>query len=121
MKKKILFIIGLVLILIGSLMSFITYKLKNNATYYSEVYHGRGNHDIFIPLHSYLESECCFTAATFYNLKSKKKLESEINNYLKDFEHFEDETTYGYRKGNLFIQSYIVEDKGLYRKIVITY
>lgn len=120
MKKKVLIIIGIVLILIGSLLSLITYKLKNNATFYSEVYHGRG-HDIFIPLHSYLESECCFTAATFYSLRSKKELESEINNYLKDFEYFNDESTYGYRKGNLFIQSYVVEDKGLYRKIIITY
>ena len=120
MKKRLL-IIGSILIIIICLSVFIVIKLKNNATFYSEVYHGRGGHDIFIPKYSYLESECCFTAANFYSLRSKKTLEKEINNYLKDFEYFDDESTYGYRKGNLFIQSYEVINKGLYRKIVITY
>ena len=40
---------------------------------------------------------------------------------MKDFEYFEDESTYGYKKGKLFIQSYQVGDEGLYRKIYITY
>ena len=117
MKKKLLIILVFIIV---SLIILVLFKLKNNATFYSEIYHGRG-HDIFIPKYSYLESECCFTAATFYSLRSKKDLEKEINNYLKDFDYYEDDSYYGYRKGNLYIQSYIVEDKTLYRKIVITY
>ena len=120
MKKKIIILI-IILVVIISITSFILIKLHNNSTFYSEVYHGRGGHDIFIPKYSYLESECCFTAANFYSFRSKKELEKEINNYLKDFEYFDDENTYGYRKGNLFIQSYEVIDKILYRKIIITY
>ena len=61
------------------------------------------------------------TAAVFHSLKSKKSLKKEIDNYMKDFEYFEDETAYGYKKGDLFIQKYEVIDKGLYRKIIITY
>ncbi len=120
MKKKTFIILLSLILFICMMILFVSYKLNNNATFYSEIYHGRG-HDIFIPKYSYLESECCFTAATFYSLKSKKKLESEINNYLKDFDYYEDESYHGYRKDNLYIQSYIVEDKKLFRKIVITY
>ena len=120
MKKKIIILICILIIVVG-IVSFVLVKLHNNSTFYSEVYHGRGGHDIFIPKYSYLESECCVTAANFYSFRSKKELDKEINNYLKDFEYFNDESTYGYRKGNLFIQSYEVIDKTLYRKIVITY
>ena len=116
MKKKLIIIISLILIIIVSIFGIIKYKLKTNATYYSEIYHGRG-HDIYIPLHSYLKEECCMTAAVFYSMRSKEDLESEIDKYLSDFNKLE----YGYRKDNLYIQSYIVEDKGLYRQIVITY
>ena len=48
-------------------------------------------------------------------------LKKQIDNYMKDFEYFEDESTYGYKKGDLFIQSYEVANEGLYRKIYITY
>ena len=116
MKKKLLIIISLVILIILSLLLFREYKLKTNSTYYYEVYHGRG-HDIFIPAHSYLESECCMTVASFYSFRSKKELQKEIDNYLKDFKKYDN----GYRKDNLYIQSYIVEDKGLYRMIYITY
>ena len=40
---------------------------------------------------------------------------------MKDFKYFEDLTTYGYKNGNLFIQSYEVTDRGLFRKKYITY
>ena len=40
---------------------------------------------------------------------------------MSDFEYFEDDSTYGYKKDDLFIQSYNVIDNGLYRKIVIIY
>lgn len=116
MKKKLFILFG-VFILIGfSLYTVVIYKLKNNSTYNSNIYHGRG-HDIYIPLHSYLKEECCMTVASFYNLKSKEELEKDIQNYLKDFIVYE----HGYRKGNLYISNYEVEDKGLYRIIYITY
>ena len=44
-----------------------------------------------------------------------------LDDYMQDFEYFEDESTYGYKKGDLFIQSYNVANEGLYRKIYITY
>ena len=61
------------------------------------------------------------TCASFKSLKSENSLKEEINNYMKDFEYFEDETTYGYKKGNLFIQSYEVRNEGLFRSIYIIY
>ena len=61
------------------------------------------------------------TAATFYSLKTKRQLKREIDNYLKNFKYFESDETYGYEKDNLFIQSYEVIDKGMYRKVIITY
>ena len=30
------------------------------------------------------------TAASFYSLRSEKELKKEIDNYMKDFEYFED-------------------------------
>lgn len=101
-------------------MIFVSNLLRNNPTYYSEVYHGR-EYDIFIPKHSYFDSECCMTAATFYSLRTKSSLQKEIDNYLKDFEFFENDSTYGYRKDNIFIQKYEVEEHILYRKIIIVY
>lgn len=76
---------------------------------------------MFIPKYSYFKSDCCMYAAIFQSLKTKKDLEKEINDYMKDFEYFEDEHTYGYRNGDIFIQKYEVQDLGLYRKIVIVY
>ena len=61
------------------------------------------------------------TAASFYSLRNEKELKKEIDNYMKDFEYFEDGTTYGYKKDDLFIQNYEVVNLGLYRKIIITY
>ncbi len=116
MKKKsiILIIIGLIIIIIGMF-------LFSNKTFFKTTYIGTNNKEIFIPRYSYFDRECCFTAATFYSLKSEKQLKKEISNYLKEFEYFSDDTTYGFKKDNLFIQSYVVENHGLYRKIIITY
>lgn len=61
------------------------------------------------------------TAAIFYSFKFEKDLTKEIEDYMSDFEYFDDDTTYWYRKGDLFIQEYKVLNNGLYRKIVITY
>jgi len=54
-------------------------------------------------------------------LRSEESLKKEIDNYMKDFKYFEDESTYGYKKEKLFIQNYEVINNGLYRKIIITY
>ena len=40
---------------------------------------------------------------------------------MNKFTYFENDETYGYKKGNMFIQSYTVEENIFYRKIIITY
>lgn len=117
-KKKIIIItLVVIVVLIGILLGV----LVSNKTFFKNTYTGTQGQEIFIPKYSYFKNECCMTAATFYSFKSEKQLKKEIDNYMKDFEHFEDETTYGYRKDDLFIQNYEVINKGIIRKIVITY
>ena len=116
MKKIKILISILVIILIT-----ISILLTTNKTFFHNTYIGIDNQKIFIPKYSYFKDECCMTAATFYSLKSEKQLNKEISNYLKDFKYFEDNTTYGYKKGKLFIQEYKVINKILFREIIITY
>lgn len=118
MKNKIIMLVGILLILI---CFGITILLFNNKTFFSNSYIGLNNKEIFIPKYSYFNREAGMVVASFYSLKSKNNLDKEISNYIEDFEYFENEHTFGYMKGDLFIQSYTVEDKGLYRKIYITY
>ncbi len=118
MKKKIAIIILTILTILLISMFLI---LRGNKTFFKNNYIGVQNQNIFIPKYSYFKDECCMTAAIFYSLKSEKTLKNEIDNYMKDFRYFEDNTTYGYKKGNLFIQSYEVEQHLLYRKIIIVY
>ena len=118
MKKKAILIITSIFVII---LIIITFLLVTNKTFLKNTYIGTNNQKIFIPKYSYFKDECCMTAATFYSLRSEKQLNKEINNYLKDFKYFEDETTYGYQKDKLFIQEYKVINKRLYRKIIITY
>lgn len=115
MLKKVLFIIGLVFV------SLIFIILLNNKTFFKTTYIGIDNQEIFIPRYSFFKREAGMTVATFYSLKSEKTLKKEIENYMKDFEYFNDESTYGYIKEDLFIQSYEVSNEGLYRKIYIMY
>lgn len=116
-NKYIYIIVGLVL----ALLLIILIPLLINKTFLKEKYIGIQGQEIFIPKYSYFKKECCMTAAFFYSLRQKKDLQNEIDKYMEDFEYFTDESTYGYRKNDLFIQSYEVIDVGLYRKIVITY
>lgn len=113
-KKVIIFLVLLVLVIQIAALAI-------NKTFFKTTYIGVNDEEIFIPRFSYFKSECCMTAATFYSLKTKGRLKREIKNYLKDFEYFESDETYGYQKGDLFIQSYEVVDKLFYRKIIITY
>ena len=92
-----------------------------NKTFFKTTYIGVNKQEIFIPKYSYFKDESGMTIATFYSLKSEKKLRKEINNYMSDFEYFENDSTYGYRKDDLIIQSYEVVDNGLFRKIFIVY
>lgn len=115
-KKHYIFIeIIAIIIVIGLIL------LYNNKTFFKDKYIGVDGQEIFIPRYSYFDKECCMTAATFYSIRSEKQLKKEINNYLKDFKYFEDDTTYGYKKGQLFIQDYKVVNKKIYRQIIITY
>ena len=124
MKKKkwvIISCIAFIILIITISLLIVNSLLVNNKTFYKTTYIGIDNQEFFIPKYSYFKKECCMTAATFYSLRSKKDLEKEINDYMKDFEYFEDEHTYGYMKGDLFIQNYEVTDHRLYREIIITY
>lgn len=116
--KKVILIFSSLLIIFLFVLSFI---LMINKTFYKTKYVTINNNEIFIPRFSYFDSECCMTSATFYSLKSKHLLDTEISEYLKNFKYFENENTYGYIKGNIFIQSYDVIDLGFYRKIILTY
>ena len=118
MKKKIIIII---ILLLTVLLISLFLVLRTNKTFFKTTYIGVENQKIFIPKYSYFDNECCMTAAVFYSLKSEKQLKKEINNYMKDFKYFSDEHTYGYKKGDLFIQEYSVQDNFFYRTIVITY
>lgn len=115
MIKKVLISIGIILILCMFVM------LLTNKTFFKTTYIGIHNQEIFIPRFSFFKREAGMTVASFYSLKSERALRSEINDYMQDFEYFEDESTYGYKNGDLFIQSYNVANEGLYRKIYITY
>jgi uncharacterized membrane protein YqiK len=117
MKKKYIMFFLIIIFLIICIL----FKLITNKTFFKTKYIGVDSQEIFIPKYSYFKEECCMTAASFYSLRSEKELKKEIDNYMKDFEYFDDETTYGYRKDGLFIQKYEVVNKGLYRKIIITY
>ena len=115
MKNKVLVIVSII-IAIGVFII-----LLNNKTFFKTTYIGINDQEIFIPRFSFFKREAGMTVASFYSLKSEKTLQREIDNYMKDFEYFEDESTYGYKKGELFIQSYEVANEGVYRKIYITY
>lgn len=115
MKKKVLLIISI----IAAISIFII--LLSNKTFFKTTYIGIDDQEIFIPRYSFFKREAGMTVASFYSLKSEKTLKKKIDNYMKDFEYFEDESTYGYKNGDLFIQSYTVANEGLYRKIYITY
>lgn len=118
-NKKIIFgiIISIVLIVIICFFSI----LLTNKTFFKNTYIGVQDQEIFIPKYSFFKKESGMTAAVFYSLKSEKELKKEIDNYMSDFKYFTDDTTYGYKKGDLFIQTYEVVNNGLYREIVIVY
>lgn len=115
MIKKVLIIIGIILVVCVFII------LLTNKTFFKTTYIGVHEQEIFIPRFSFFKREAGMTVASFYSLKSERVLKSEIDDYMQEFEYLEDESTYGYKKGNLFIQSYNVADEGLYRKIYITY
>lgn len=129
MKKEVRVIIILILISAVWIVAC-SIPLFTNKTFFKTIYIGVNNQEIFIPRFSYFEDESGMFVASFKSLKSKKQLDEEIENYMKDFEYFDDFKdgqsdkdiiTYGYRKGDLFIQSYTVVDEIFYRRIFITY
>ena len=130
MKKKLVYVIIFIIIMIIILGINLYARLSTNKTFFKNTYIGVQNQEIFIPRYSFFENESGMTVASFKSLKSKKTLEKEIENYMKDFEYFndfedgktdQDRVTFGYRKGNLFIQSYTVVDEIAFRRIFITY
>ncbi len=120
MKKRKIILISILSIVI-IIISFAFVLLFTNKTFFRTTYIGVHGQEIFIPKYSYFKDECCMTGASFYSLRTEKSLKKEISNYMSNFEYFEDDSTHGYKKGDLFIQSYDVIDNGLYREIVIVY
>lgn len=118
MKKKFIMILCAFILI---LFVLIGYFLITNKTFLKDSYLRVDQKEMFIPKYSYFKEECCMTTATFYSLRSKKNLDSEITHYVDDFVYFEDDTTYGYQKNDLFIQSFQVEDHFFYREIIIVY
>ena len=118
MKNKKIIIMTIVLTI---LILIIFGTLLNNKTFFKDKYIGMQGQEIYVPRHSFFKQECCMTVAEFHSLRSKKYLKRQIDNYMNEFEYFEDGQTYGYKKGDLFIQNYTVVNKGLYRIIYITY
>lgn len=118
MSRRIFFIIMNITLLLFFILSYLLYT---NKTFFKTTYKGMNNQEMFIPQYSYFKEDCCMYCATFYSLRTQNDLENEINHYLKDFDYFENDETYGYKKDKLFIQEYKVEDEGLYRIIYIVY
>lgn len=117
-KSKLLIII---INIILCLLLILGYLLYTNKTFFKTNYVGANHQEIFIPQYSYFKKSCCMYVAIFYSLRNKDDLQNEINDYLKDFDYFKNNETYGYQKDELFIYEYTVEDKGLYRIITIVY
>lgn len=115
-KKRWILFFGVLLVVLASV-----FPLFCNKTFFHTTYRGIGGEEFFVPRFSYFHEECCMTMATFFSLRSKESLEKEINDYLEGFTKFRDESTYGYRKDDLFLQSYEVIDHVLYRSIHLTY
>lgn len=118
MKKKKIIIITVIFTIIVLIVFGI---LLTNKTFFKDKYIGMQGQEIYIPRYSFFKQECCMTVAEFHSIRSEKYLKKQIDKYMSEFEYFEDGQTYGYKKGDLFIQNYKVVNKGLYRIIYITY
>ena len=118
MKNKKIIILAIVLTV---LMAIVLGNLITNKTFFKDKYIGIQGQEIYIPKYSFFKQECCMTVAEFHSLRSEKYLKKQIDKYMSEFEYFDDEHTYGYKKGDLFVQDYKVVNKGLYRVIYITY
>ena len=116
-KTIVLTIGGILLIIIIGIIIF----LSGNETFFKNKYIGVTNKEIFVPRFSYFKVDSGMYTAEFHSLKSKKALEKEISNYLETLSYYVDTETSGYRKDDLVIYSYTVEDKGWYREILISY
>lgn len=108
------------LLLLLFVVTFST-ALITNKTFFKDTYIGVQDQEIYVPKYSFFHKESGATVATFYSLKSEKQLEKEINEYMKEFDHYNTGSWSGYKKDDLYIQRYDVVDKGLYRVISITY
>ena len=116
-KKIVLIVCGIIL----AILICITIFLASNETFFKTKYIGVTNKEIFVPRFSYFYVDSGMHTAEFKSLKSKKTLEQEISNYLETLSYFVDAEASGYKKDDLTIYSYTVDDKGWYRQILVTY
>ena len=115
-KKMILIILGVIIVILLGITIF----LAQNKTFFKTKYIGVTSKEIYVPRFSYFKEESNSTVK-LNSLKSTKTLEHEISDYLETLSYYVDIETSGYKKGDLVIHSYKVEDKGWYRQIIIKY
>lgn len=116
-KEIVLIVCGVILVILLGIIIF----LASNETFFKTKYIGVTNKEIFVPRFSYFYVDSGMHTAEFKSLKSKKTLEKEISNYLETLSYFVDAEASGYKKDDLTIYSYTVEDKGWFRQILVTY
>ncbi len=115
-KKAILAILTLEL----AFGAFFAYKLAKNNSFFSGKYNLNLEQTIEVPKLSYYKS-VDGNGAKFVSPKSKTSLENEINGYLESYEKIEDKHGNYYRKDNIVIKNYKVEDCGAYRRITVEF
>lgn len=115
-KRIVLIVCGVILVILLGITIF----LAQNKTFFKTKYINPSNNEIFVPRFSYFKEDSK-NILKLNSIKSKKALDKEIGNYLETLSYFVDTETSGYKKDDLIIYSYTVEDKGWYRQILVTY
>lgn len=115
-KKIVLIVCGVILVILLGITIF----LAQNKTFFKTKYIGVTNKEIFVPRFSYFKEDSK-NILKLNSIKSKKTLDKEIGNYLETLSYYVDTNSSGYKKEDLVIYTYTVEDKGWYREITVTY
>lgn len=98
----------------------IAFKLAKNNSFFSGKYSLNKEQTIEVPKYSYYKS-VDNTGAKFVSPKTQSALESEIQEYLNSYEKVSNRHGDYYKKDDIIIKNYKVEDCGLYRRITIEY
>lgn len=104
-SKKI--IMGLIILVVGGFLLF----LLDNKTFFKTKYE-----NIPLPLFSYYKNN-----NTFHNVRSYKRVNQKINDYLEGLKKCENNDYYFDEKRNITIIDYSVKDSGMYNTITLDY